>query len=45
VPYWQTLVDTFTARTMSDVLAIGDFNACRAHVDEAGAIDERYASL
>jgi exodeoxyribonuclease-3 len=39
VPYWQTLVDAFAARTNGDALAIGDFNTCRAYVDESGAID------
>jgi exonuclease III len=39
VPYWQTLVDRFTARAAGDALAIGDFNTCRAYVDEPGAID------
>ena len=39
VPYWQTLVDAFTARAEGDALAIGDFNTCRAYVDEPGAID------
>jgi len=39
LPYWQTLVDAFAARAGSDALAIGDFNTCRAYVDEPGAID------
>jgi exodeoxyribonuclease III len=39
VPYWQTLVDAFAARVTGDTLAIGDFNTCRAYVDEPGAID------
>ena len=39
VPYWQTLVDAFGARATGDALAIGDFNTCRAYVDEPGAID------
>jgi exonuclease III len=39
VPYWQTLVDACATRAMGDALAIGDFNTCRAYVDEPGAID------
>jgi exodeoxyribonuclease III len=39
VPYWQTLVDAFAMRATSEALAIGDFNTCRAYVDEPGAID------
>jgi exodeoxyribonuclease III len=39
VPYWQALVDAFAARMDGDALAIGDFNTCRAYVDEPGAID------
>jgi exodeoxyribonuclease-3 len=39
VPYWQTLVDAFALRNAGDALAIGDFNTCRAFVDEPGAID------
>jgi exodeoxyribonuclease III len=39
VPCWQTLVDACALRTTADALAIGDFNTCRAYVDEPGAID------
>ncbi len=39
VPYWQALVAAFAARVDDDTLAIGDFNTCRAFVDEPGAID------
>jgi exonuclease III len=39
LPYWQTLVAAFTDRSAGDALAIGDFNTCRAYVDEPGAID------
>jgi exodeoxyribonuclease III len=39
VPYWQTLVDACTRRATGDALAIGDFNTCRAYVDEPGALD------
>ena len=39
VPYWQALVGALAARADGDALAIGDFNTCRAFVDEPGAID------
>jgi exonuclease III len=39
VPYWQALVASFAARIDHDTLAIGDFNTCRAYVDEPGALD------
>jgi exonuclease III len=39
VPYWQRLIDAFAARASGEALAIGDFNTCRAYVDEPGAID------
>jgi exonuclease III len=39
VPYWQSLVHAFAARASGDALAIGDFNTCRAFVDEPGATD------
>jgi exodeoxyribonuclease-3 len=39
VPYWQALVDGLADRIDGDALAIGDFNTCRAFVDEPGAID------
>jgi exodeoxyribonuclease-3 len=40
VPYWQALVGALAAESLSaSALAIGDFNTCRAYVDEAGAID------
>jgi len=39
VPYWQTLVDACALRATGDAVAIGDFNTCRAYVDEPGAID------
>jgi exodeoxyribonuclease III len=35
---WR-LVDAFALRNAGDALAIGDFNTCRAFVDEPGAID------
>src|SRR5262249_39335305 len=39
VPYWETLVDAFALRTAGEALAIGDFNPCRAYIDEPGALD------
>jgi exodeoxyribonuclease III len=39
VPYWQALIATLAAGAPQRVLAIGDFNTCRAYVDEPGAID------
>ena len=39
VPYWQALIAALSATTGSRALAIGDFNTCRAYVDEPGAID------
>ena len=39
VPYWQFLLEAFATRGDRDVMAIGDFNTCRAVVDERGASD------
>jgi exodeoxyribonuclease-3 len=40
VPYWQTLIATLAAESLgAEAVAIGDFNTCRAYVDEPGAID------
>lgn len=39
VPYWQALIASLTPHAETPALAIGDFNTCRAYVDEAGAID------
>lgn len=40
VPYWQALIAGLAAESLSaQSLAIGDFNTCRAYVDEPGAID------
>jgi exonuclease III len=40
VPYWQHLLGALAAESpAAEVLAIGDFNTCRAYVDEPGAID------
>jgi exodeoxyribonuclease III len=39
VPYWEALVAALAAESGGAALAIGDFNTCRAYVDEPGAID------
>jgi len=39
VPYWEALVEALAAEAGTAALAIGDFNTCRAYVDEPGAID------
>jgi exodeoxyribonuclease III len=40
VPYWEAVVASLAARLEDHALAIGDFNTCRAYVDEPGAIDK-----
>ena len=40
VPYWEALITGLAARIETRALAIGDFNTCRAYVDEPGAIDK-----
>ena len=39
VPYWEALIAALAAEAGRASLAIGDFNTCRAYVDEPGAID------
>jgi len=39
VPYWEALIAALTTEAGEAALAIGDFNTCRAYVDEPGAID------
>lgn len=39
VPYWEALVGRLAGDAGGHALAIGDFNTCRAYVDEPGAID------
>jgi len=39
VPYWEALIAALAAEAAGPALAIGDFNTCRAYVDEPGAID------
>ena len=38
VPYWEALIAALS-ETGDNALAVGDFNTCRAYVDEPGAID------
>jgi exodeoxyribonuclease III len=40
VPYWEAVVAGLAARADGHALAVGDFNTCRAYVDEPGAIDK-----
>jgi exonuclease III len=40
VPYWEAVVARLSAKMDGHALAIGDFNTCRAYVDEPGAIDK-----
>jgi exodeoxyribonuclease III len=40
VPYWEAVVAGLAARLDGHALAMGDFNTCRAYVDEPGAIDK-----
>jgi exonuclease III len=39
IPYWEALIETAGPHAEGRALAIGDFNTCRAYVDEPGAID------
>jgi exodeoxyribonuclease-3 len=39
VPYWEALIAALAGDAGGAALAIGDFNTCRAYVDEPGAID------
>jgi exodeoxyribonuclease-3 len=39
IPYWEALITALSLQSPNRALAIGDFNTCRAYVDEAGAID------
>jgi exodeoxyribonuclease-3 len=40
MPYWEAVVASLATRIDGHALAIGDFNTCRAYVDEPGAIDK-----
>jgi exodeoxyribonuclease III len=39
IPYWEALIAALSSQRADRALAIGDFNTCRAYLDEAGAID------
>jgi exonuclease III len=39
LPYWEALIAALSSESAGSALAIGDFNTCRAYLDEAGAID------
>jgi exodeoxyribonuclease-3 len=39
VPYWERLIESLAPEADREALAIGDFNTCRAYLNEAGAID------
>ena len=39
IPYWEALITSLSSPSVNRALAIGDFNTCRAYLDEAGAID------
>ena len=39
IPYWEALIAALSTQSATRALAIGDFNTCRAYLDEAGAIE------
>jgi exodeoxyribonuclease III len=39
IPYWEALIEAATPHAEGRALALGDFNTCRAYVDEPGATD------
>jgi len=39
VPYWEALIASLATQVGDPALAVGDFNTCRAWLDESGAID------
>jgi exonuclease III len=39
IPYWEALIDASGPHAAGHALALGDFNTCRAYVDEPGATD------
>jgi exodeoxyribonuclease III len=39
IPYWEALIAALSSQSAERALAIGDFNTCRAYLDEPGAID------
>jgi exodeoxyribonuclease-3 len=40
IPYWEALIDAAGPHSSGRALALGDFNTCRAFVDEPGATDK-----
>jgi exodeoxyribonuclease III len=39
IPYWEALLAALSPQSAKPALAIGDFNTCRAYLDEVGATD------
>ncbi len=39
IPYWEALIEASLPHAGGRALAVGDFNTCRAYVDEPGATD------
>ena len=39
IPYWEALIASLSSHGEASAMAIGDFNTCRAFVDEPGAFD------
>jgi exonuclease III len=39
IPYWEALIEAAGPHAARRVLALGDFNTCRAFLDETGATD------
>lgn len=39
IPYWEALIEASRPHSARHALAIGDFNTCRAFLDEPGATD------
>jgi exodeoxyribonuclease-3 len=39
IPYWEALLAALSPQSTKPALAIGDFNTCRAYLDEVGATD------
>jgi exonuclease III len=39
IPYWEALIDAAGPHARAHTLALGDFNTCRAFLDEPGATD------
>ena len=39
IPYWEALIASLSSHGEASAMAIGDFNTCRAFVDEPGTFD------